>query len=348
MLKKKEKKGKKDKKKMVFVSIIFLVWFGLSQADFSGENIFQDRDSDELTDKEELAWGTDPNNPDSDFDGYSDGVEVRSGYNPIKPSPGDKLVNIQGGEQNEEQNKTDFSKNNLTEEYLSVLANEKGDYLGALRLVAEGKTEVIEENNLGKLSLTEDDLNSILEKVSEKVKLSKEEVALVSESDIIIVPRPIGSAEEVKKKEKTQIENYITTMGYLVITRAPFEINNQDELLNSGATFIEEITLALMSNDFKNIEKLRKKNQEVFEELKKIETPEVIKDFHLKILYIYKYFLEGIDEKMLVNQEDPLAMMLVLGKMQALMVKIQEISDQLDEICIEYGIDVLAIKEVFN
>lgn len=347
MLTRKEKKGKKDKKKLVFVSIIFLVWFGLSQADFSGENILQDRDGDGLTDAEELAWGTDPNNADSDFDGYSDGVEVKSGYNPTKPAPGDKLINIQG-EQDEEQNKTDSLKNNLTEEYLSELANEKSDYLGALRLAAEGNTEVIEENNLGGLSLTEDDLNSVLEKVSEKVQLSEEEVAPVLESEIVIIPRPTGSVEEIKKIEKAQIEKYITIMGYLMVTRAPFEINNQDELLNSGATFIEEIALALMNNDLKTIEKIREKNKEVFEELKKIETPEVIKDLHLKTLYIYKYFLEGVDEKMLINQEDPLAMMLGLGKMQALMVKTQEISDQLDEIFIEYGIDVLSTKEVFN
>lgn len=347
MLKRKEKKGKKDKKKLVFLSILFLVWFGLSQADFSGENIFQDRDEDGLIDGEELAWGTDLNNSDSDGDGYSDGVEVKSGYNPTKPAPGDKLINIQG-EQVEKQNEIKSSKNNLTEEYFLELASKKRDYLGALRLVAEGNTKLIEENNLGELSLTEDDLNSVLEKVSEKVQLSEDEVAPISENEIIIIPRPTGSIEEIKKTEKTQIEKYITTMGYLIITRAPFQINSEDDFLNSGANFIEEVAMALINNDLKTLEKIREKNQEVFEELKKIETPEIIKDLHLKILYIYKYFLEGVDEKTLINQEDPLAMMLGLGKMQALMLKTQEISDQLDKICTEYGIDVLSTKEVFN
>lgn len=42
-----------------------------------------DTDADDLTDYEELMiWQTNPLNPDSDGDTYSDGTEVRSGYNP--------------------------------------------------------------------------------------------------------------------------------------------------------------------------------------------------------------------------------------------------------------------------
>src|SRR5262249_27647766 len=47
-----------------------------------------DSDNDGLTDEEELALGTDPNNPDTDGDGISDGNEVRGtlGFvtNPLK------------------------------------------------------------------------------------------------------------------------------------------------------------------------------------------------------------------------------------------------------------------------
>lgn len=73
-----------------------------------------DSDGDGLTDKEEIALGTDPNkidtdgdllsdweevkiyktdplNPDTDGDGYLDGAEVKAGYNPLGPG---KLLEI--------------------------------------------------------------------------------------------------------------------------------------------------------------------------------------------------------------------------------------------------------------
>ncbi|MGB0756990.1 MAG: LamG-like jellyroll fold domain-containing protein [Patescibacteria group bacterium] len=42
-----------------------------------------DADSDGLSDRLEDQYGTDPNNPDTDGDGYGDGQEVVSGYSPI-------------------------------------------------------------------------------------------------------------------------------------------------------------------------------------------------------------------------------------------------------------------------
>ncbi|MEA3464242.1 MAG: hypothetical protein U9R14_04190, partial [Patescibacteria group bacterium] len=42
-----------------------------------------DSDDDGLNDLEEMSkYFTDPNNPDTDSDGYSDGEEVKAGYNP--------------------------------------------------------------------------------------------------------------------------------------------------------------------------------------------------------------------------------------------------------------------------
>ena len=42
-----------------------------------------DSDKDGLSDDLELQLGTDPNNPDTDGDGYPDGVEVANGFNPL-------------------------------------------------------------------------------------------------------------------------------------------------------------------------------------------------------------------------------------------------------------------------
>ena len=50
-----------------------------------------DPDSDGLTNAEEAIWGTNPNNPDTDGDGYRDGAEVIAHHNPTIPAPNDKL-----------------------------------------------------------------------------------------------------------------------------------------------------------------------------------------------------------------------------------------------------------------
>jgi hypothetical protein len=59
-----------------------------------------DSDNDGLSDDSEvLFWGTDPNNPDTDGDGYLDGAEVESGYNPLGPglidSDNDGLTDVE-------------------------------------------------------------------------------------------------------------------------------------------------------------------------------------------------------------------------------------------------------------
>jgi len=68
-----------------------LVLSALSQQDQavpeedSSVNEEADEDADGLTTAQEAQYGTDPLNPDTDGDGYSDGDEVASGYNPNGP-----------------------------------------------------------------------------------------------------------------------------------------------------------------------------------------------------------------------------------------------------------------------
>lgn len=46
-----------------------------------------DSDEDGLTDVEEIGtYMTDPENPDTDGDGYLDGAEVKGGYDPLVPA----------------------------------------------------------------------------------------------------------------------------------------------------------------------------------------------------------------------------------------------------------------------
>lgn len=81
------------KKINIGITAIFLFCLTfMAIASSSDRLVFSDSDQDGLSDEEERAYGTDPNKADTDGDSYSDGTEVKSGYDPLKPAPGDKII----------------------------------------------------------------------------------------------------------------------------------------------------------------------------------------------------------------------------------------------------------------
>jgi len=58
-------------------------WNIMQAITYSGASRGVDSDGDFLTDEREAELGTDSNNPDSDGDGYVDGIEVENNYNPL-------------------------------------------------------------------------------------------------------------------------------------------------------------------------------------------------------------------------------------------------------------------------
>ncbi len=59
---------------------------GIDQEDVVQDLSLIDNDNDGLTNNDEInIWHTDPNNPDTDGDGYKDGDEVKNGYDPLVP-----------------------------------------------------------------------------------------------------------------------------------------------------------------------------------------------------------------------------------------------------------------------
>jgi hypothetical protein len=57
-------------------------WNVMQAITYSGSSRLPDKDKDLLPDDRELKIGSDPANPDSDNDGYSDGIEVENNFNP--------------------------------------------------------------------------------------------------------------------------------------------------------------------------------------------------------------------------------------------------------------------------
>ncbi|MES2087921.1 MAG: hypothetical protein V4467_02920 [Patescibacteria group bacterium] len=63
----------------------------LDESTIQSKMLAVDTDSDGLKDWEEQLWKTDPKNPDSDGDGALDGEEIKTGRDPLKAGPNDKL-----------------------------------------------------------------------------------------------------------------------------------------------------------------------------------------------------------------------------------------------------------------
>lgn len=74
----------KDRENNIFYSfgfIILLVSFLLPSHVFASDIDF---DEDSLTNDMEVVWHTDPQNPDTDGDGYLDGIEIKNGYSALQ------------------------------------------------------------------------------------------------------------------------------------------------------------------------------------------------------------------------------------------------------------------------
>jgi len=68
--------------KIALIFIITLI-FGIINPVLAATKL-ADADADGLEDSWEIKFKTDVNNPDTDNDGYPDGLEVKNGYDPIK------------------------------------------------------------------------------------------------------------------------------------------------------------------------------------------------------------------------------------------------------------------------
>jgi len=253
----------------------------------------------------------------------------------LKSAPGDKIsFQIEKTE-----NEIGRVEENVTEDFFNKLEENKGEELD---LLAEyyANPEKFESGEgfeeLNSLSLTSQDLQNF---VNQSVDLSND-MELISEDQVIVLDKPTGSEKKVFKKEKEQIEKYLTQIFYIMSVNKPFAIENQALLPQLGVSYVGEINKAVQLGQTKELSDLKEKAQKTYEEALKVETPEVTKDIHIQTLSIIKYLIESVDEKKLVDQNDPMAMALYVGKLQAALIEGENLKSEIDEIVEEYEIDI--------
>lgn len=337
----------KNKNTVFLVGLLVFWWGFLSNIGVSSSDVFHDRDQDGLTDEEEYMYGTDINNADTDGDGYRDGVEVESGYDPLVPAPGDKIF-FENKIENQIESQTD--PDNFTDNFFEKLEEEKKGELGMLSSYYVDPSSFDNEegtNALNALSLTSEELQNFLDQTTETSELDFE-MDLISEEDIIVLEEPTGSDKKIRKKEKEQIEKYLTQVFYVMSVNKPFAIESQNLLAQLGVGYINEISGAVQLGQVSQLTDLKEKAEKTYEECLKIETPYKVKDIHIKTLSIIRYLVDNVNEEKLIDQQDPMTMALYVGKLQAALTEGDILKNEIEEIIEEYEIEIFDENSLIN
>lgn len=232
-----------------------------------------DPDSDGLKNWEEETYRTDPRNKDSDGDGYLDGEEVASGYDPTIPSPNDALSGTDTGAPRP------LPKNLTTQ--LAQLLTEK---------IASGE---IEPSMLKELSLSDPSIEynqEIIDEVFYQVGLRARQyfsLPEVKDEDIKISGAPTTYAE---------IGQYITAMSQAIAS--------SESLKNNQKTEPEIIKEAVETKNMKKIEILLESYRQGAEKTKQVTAPRDFIDIHKKQIAIF-LLLEKIMEAIKNLEDDP-------------------------------------------
>ncbi len=309
---------------IVLVIGTFFVWSSFQTV--RGESIFTDSDQDGLSNEEERLYKTDPQKRDSDGDSYSDGVEIKSGYDPLKPAPGDKIFIAaadisRAGEQAVAGDKENLTKA-LSQEIASVIT-EKG---------ASGED----------VSVTDLDV-----RIQELLSGKGSEVVLPP-IDVkgLRIKNPISkdlSDEEKKVKEKEQAVKYLTSMAYIFANNSPQKFSSETELGTSLDTLSTQVMGAFSSGNSEMIHVLAENGRRTIEETRDVEVPESMLPLHIKALQLSQYAI-SLEDEVKTNTGDPLRDISSMMKVQSLLAASASYIAELQQKMQEYGITDLPVS----
>jgi hypothetical protein len=286
----------------LFLGLFFVVSFLAVQAESasSSKNVFVDSDQDNLSLDEEKLYGTNPDKADTDGDGYSDGVEVESGYNPLVPAPGDRVIT--GDEEKkksipESSNSGPNLTNEVSEQISGVLSTIDGDNKEVSFDQINGAVEQALASQSSEVTLPEVDVASI------KIKKAPS-------SDL--------KEKERKAEERKDVLEYLTVLSYIVVDNSPAQFSNEDELGGVLGNLSNQavLTLASGNKDFTNT--LAERGQKILDESRKLEVPEAMLDIHIKALKMGLYAV-SLKEEINPASDDPLGQIAVLSRLQGLL-----------------------------
>lgn len=300
---------------LLFLSVTF---FALADDTVTDKNIFQDSDQDGLSNEEEALYKTDPLNKDTDGDGYMDGVEVQGGYDPLKPAPGDRVVENTALESGDG---VVDDEENLTEQVSSEIANmvqvskdEGGDV--SMETVNESVQKIMDEAD-EEIVLPEINLEEIKTKtVSTKLKET-----------------------ERQEREKEDAVEYLTVLAYILANNSPKTFHSERDFQSVMESVGMDTVTAMALGDTVYLAEFSKRGEKILKELKDVSVPERMLDVHVKATKLAKYSMTLREEAATNGTDDPLGQIASLAKVQGFLVVVGDFSMEVSSKLEEYGIE---------
>jgi hypothetical protein len=292
-------------------------FFAMADEKNAAENIFLDFDQDGLSNEEEKIYKTDEKQKDTDGDGYSDGAEVKSGYDPLKKAPGDKLFNsLQTTEEN------DGNQENLTEKIAKsvVLMEQQKSAKG--EGVSEEAIQLAIDNALNEETETEEHSPEI---TAEDLKIIKQDYSNLSD-------------KRREEKRKEDFLNYLAAVFYITSSNSSSPITSATDAAGLVEENINKIISSLVSQNSNGLSDLVQSSEKIYEQMKAVEVPEEMVEAHIKALKYIKY---SIDFKGLIdmNAEDPMLDLINYSKLSALVQNMADFYEDIREKMEKYDVE---------
>ena len=259
-----------------------------------------DSDCDGLINAEEKLYSTDPNNADTDGDGYSDGVEVKSGYDPTKAAPGDKI---------------DTGKNASTDQTGAIVTDTStltDNYLQDLdSFISSRDSQSISTTDIS--TFTDEQL---AKNVGDPITLDS--LPNIDRSQINILKQSYSSLSDTDKKQKeaTDAARYLQQMAYLLVNNSPTQISSAADYTAFRDTFFSHLSdFSGSSEDLEYFSDLGNRLEVFLNQAMDIQVPETMVDLHIKFLRIGKGILTLRDYSL--DSDDPMGKMILAQKASA-------------------------------
>lgn len=318
---------------IVFFGLIVLSFAVLATAEensITNKNIFLDSDQDGLSNDEEKAYGTNPNNADSDGDGYTDGVEISSGYDPLKPSPGDKIVAS--------------SENSETAKVAGSATEKNGEEKNLTENLSQKVTELITTSQTENKEITIEDIDKIIEETTAE-ELTFDDLPEIDEKTIKIKEQDYSSLSEEKRnlKETEDAQKYFTAVAYILATNSPQQISSSEDMQSFSETLIKQVeNISLDSPDFSYFDELIEKEKNVLKQMEEVEIPEQFLDIHKRGLQLANYAITLRSEEE-IDTKDPVKSMVYFSKINNLISLSDSLANEISPLLEKYGITGLSI-----
>jgi hypothetical protein len=248
------------------------------------QDLKNDDDKDGLENWEEKVHQTDPNDPDTDKDGYLDGEEVASGFDPLKLAPNDRLP--------ENTNKdTRPEPGNLTQMLAYILANQiKTDQIPAMANITS--MEQI-EGTVADQKVTEALQRASANFISEFTPNYKEsDIQIAKNNDLAAIRKYAGQATD--------------KIG---------AIDSCQENASDNKSDTEIIKESIETQNFSRVNCLAKSYLQAYGELLKIPVPEDWLDIHKKYLSVF-WKSHKVYQHLPQYGNDPLKGLIVMEKFE--------------------------------